>query len=297
MDLGFSFIKVELFPLKFLSPSASGVVLSGPAAASTSPGQVPKVQKLPLPFRRALQKNPDTFSLLKWNSAISEFSGREAEMAELRRWATEGPPLSVRFITGEGGVGKTRLADEFADDMIREGWVAGFPDLRTLSAYEAGNPGTLLLIDYPEEYIATIRGMFESLRLLGDAGRLRVLLLSRRGAEAWRERWRRSGRRWRSVAVWRGRTRRASRPTWDQAWAIWGCVSVSPAMFPPPARRWRRAYACSLPMPRAIREAPRRSGLPAFNNSSPPSRKRKPTTPNATVCAQVWADWAAGVSL
>ena len=55
-----------------------------------------------------------------------ELVGREAELAGLRCWLKSEPPVSVRVLTGEAGLGKTRLALELAEEAAECGWRAGF---------------------------------------------------------------------------------------------------------------------------------------------------------------------------
>lgn len=72
-------------------------------------------------------------------------------MCVLEAWALSEPEISIKFITGEGGAGKSRLVAEFADSLSRRKWAAGFVDLRKPKAYPLGKKGTLFVIDYPEE--------------------------------------------------------------------------------------------------------------------------------------------------
>ncbi|MCZ6683362.1 MAG: hypothetical protein O7B26_09260, partial [Planctomycetota bacterium] len=131
---------------------------------------------------RELQTNSDVFSLLQWRTAISEFAGREAEMTALKVWANSDLPISAKFVTGEGGVGKTRLAAELAMELREDDWAAGFPDLRHDNAYLAAKAGTLLIVDYPEELPGGLEALFTGLARVeeSDATWLRVLFLSRR---------------------------------------------------------------------------------------------------------------------
>ena len=184
----FTFIKIDVLPRSY-GPSFSGIVLTG-AEASPEPyrqGQATPTD-LPVPWRE-LQANPDVFSLLQWRTAISEFAGRDAEMAALKEWAYSDLPISAKFVTGEGGVGKTRLAAELAMELREDGWAAGFPDLRHDSAYFAARSGTLLIVDYPEELPGGLNALFTGLARLEQSGasRLRVLFLSRREPDVWRQ--------------------------------------------------------------------------------------------------------------
>ncbi len=184
----FNFINIELLPVSY-GPAVSGIVVTG-AKASAEPdrqGQATPTD-LPVPWRE-LQANPDVFSLLQWRTAISEFAGRDAEMAALKAWAYSDLPISAKFMTGEGGVGKTRLAAELAMELRKDDWAAGFPDLRHDNAYFAAKSGTLLIVDYPEELPGGLDSLFTGLARVEESGssRLRVLFLSRREADVWRQ--------------------------------------------------------------------------------------------------------------
>jgi len=187
----FNFIKidkVELLPIK-VDFDVAGLVSTGKGTSGDpSSGGSAAPSELPVPWRE-LQPNADVFSLLQWRTAISQFAGRESEMETLKQWANSGPSISAKFIVGEGGAGKTRLAGELAMELRAEGWAAGFPNLRDPNVYLAARAGTLLIVDYPEEHPGGLKSLFTGLaRLEQDkCSRMRVLFLSRREADAWRQ--------------------------------------------------------------------------------------------------------------
>ncbi|MFP3942051.1 MAG: tetratricopeptide repeat protein [Thermoanaerobaculia bacterium] len=132
----------------------------------------------------------DPLAWLHWKARLAPtLVGREREMDSLRRWAREGRGVRGRVVSGEGGMGKTRLAAELARELREEGWQAGFADLRGSAdggaAYRMGGPGTLVLLDYPEEHREATRELLRDLASLEGGERLRVLLLSRRGDDLW----------------------------------------------------------------------------------------------------------------
>src|SRR5215469_9659527 len=53
-------------------------------------------------------------ALLRADLGTVPFTGRAAELGELRAWRTSEPARAVRVLYGEAGVGKTRLALEMA---------------------------------------------------------------------------------------------------------------------------------------------------------------------------------------
>ena len=123
--------------------------------------------------------------LLEWQTRCSRFGGRDEEMKSLRAWAESKPKVSIKFICGPGGVGKSRLAGEFADSLDTEGWNAGFIKLGHSAAYTPGKVGTLIVIDYPEERQDLLLGLLGSLASAGLKDRLRLLLLTRSTVQEW----------------------------------------------------------------------------------------------------------------
>ena len=125
---------------------------------------------------------------LNWRTRLSDFVGRNDVKTEVIDWAKqEGAGVLARFVTGEGGVGKTRLAAEIADELRKEGWAAGFVNLRSPGAYFANKSGTLILIDYPEELREGVRALLENLSRVETKHRIRLLFLSRRGWDIWEQ--------------------------------------------------------------------------------------------------------------
>ena len=82
--------------------------------------------------------------------------GRQQEMTELQTWLGSGRPIAVRVLTGRAGAGKTRLSLELCEQMLAEGWAAGFleseelrrfQDKQNLADWGWGRP-TLIVLDY-----------------------------------------------------------------------------------------------------------------------------------------------------
>jgi len=134
-----------------------------------------------------LPENPSIFSLLSWHTRTSKFKGRDDELAKLLLWAKDGQKISIKFVTGPGGVGKSRLAAEFATILQRENWAAGFVDLRKPQTFRGHPEGTLLIVDYPEEYRSAVKELFQDLAGLHSVERLRVLFLTRQQIGNWED--------------------------------------------------------------------------------------------------------------
>jgi len=132
-----------------------------------------------------LQENPDIFSLLRWNTRVSDFIGRDGEMAELDQWAKSDRNVSIKFVTGPGGVGKTRLAAEFGTVLQKEKWAAGFVDLRSDKPLMGHLEGTLLIIDYPEDDPTAVKRLLQDMAKITITGKLRALFLTRQKISDW----------------------------------------------------------------------------------------------------------------
>ena len=126
---------------------------------------------------------------LSWRTRLSDLVGRESEKDEILLWAKEGDGVRARFVTGEGGVGKTRLAAEVAQALRDEpdGWAAGFAHQSQAGAWFTKPGGTLIILDYPEENRASVERIVEDLATFDVADRIRILFLSRRGLDYWKD--------------------------------------------------------------------------------------------------------------
>lgn len=125
---------------------------------------------------------------------IIEFLGRKEELHELVAWCDGGRAdgrrsLRVRLVTGPGGVGKTRLAEELQDRMRDRGW-----QCRNLRAgvepwaMEAirrghGKAPILFVVDYAENRHDQLATLLEHAN--DDDGTVRILLLARQNGEWW----------------------------------------------------------------------------------------------------------------
>ncbi|MFE5191923.1 tetratricopeptide repeat protein [Streptomyces sp. NPDC056628] len=123
-----------------------------------------------------------------------DFTGRAQELASLHRWRDNGPRLSVRWLHGAGGQGKTRLAAQFAQITATGGWKVvvathgpgsvlpppGSQDLRLRYAR-----GLLLVIDYADQWpLAHLTWLFSNALLHRTGTATRILLIAR-STDAW----------------------------------------------------------------------------------------------------------------
>jgi tetratricopeptide (TPR) repeat protein len=161
------------------SVTAFAYVGSPDQAASATP------TKLVVPWHDLPPKDPNVFQLLSWHTAVSRFAGRDVQMAQLDEWADAQQAVSVKFITSDGGMGKSRLAAEFATGLQSKDWAAGFVNLRKPAAFALNKQGSLLIIDYPEENRKAVAELIADLATFGTEVRLRVLFLTRQPVDAW----------------------------------------------------------------------------------------------------------------
>ncbi|MBE1875505.1 tetratricopeptide repeat protein [Myceligenerans pegani] len=128
------------------------------------------------------------------DTQVVTFLGREREIQDLVDWCTEGGvrgrrSLRVRLVTGPGGVGKTRLAQELQSVMRHRGWECR--NLRTGVETEAmavlrrghGDAPVLFVVDYAENWHDGLATLLE--RANDDSGTVRILLLARQSGQWW----------------------------------------------------------------------------------------------------------------
>lgn len=132
--------------------------------------------------------------MLNSRCQVVPFTGREAELADLRAWRGQGPRFAVRWMHAPGGQGKTRLAARFADETQDGGWrvvaatngsgsVQPPPGSQDLTL--DGHGGVLLVVDYADRWPLThLTWLFSNALLHHPGVRTRVLLLART-ADAW----------------------------------------------------------------------------------------------------------------
>ncbi len=125
--------------------------------------------------------------LLRPDQHVVDFTGRDVEQTILNAWCASPEGGSVRVIAGPGGSGKTRLAFRAAAvfEAARGQWqlVPAGREARALAAARARTPGPVLLVVDDAETRAELAPLLAA--VLGDPGRVRVLLLARALGEWW----------------------------------------------------------------------------------------------------------------
>ena len=124
-------------------------------------------------------------TLLDAKYRIVPLMNREADLAEWVRWAQHGPSWA-RVMTGDGGMGKTRLMIELCHRLKPLGWRAGF--LRNQAhlldqprlARQIATPGRrLIVVDYAELRQDELEALCRMVLECGALDRLRLVLLAR----------------------------------------------------------------------------------------------------------------------
>ena len=143
--------------------------------------------------RRAPVGSPG--ALLRADVAAVPFDldGRRDELAALEEWRDAPHVHGVHLVTGEGGQGKSRLANEFIARSRDAGWISGYADLRAGASAEAAYAAlpasalpVLVVVDYAESVPAIgAGGLIERLLAEDARTRIRVLLLAREAGSWW----------------------------------------------------------------------------------------------------------------
>ena len=132
--------------------------------------------------------------MLNARFAVVNFTGRQDELARLRRWRKAGPRLAVQWLHAPGGTGKTRLAAQFASESATAGWkvvtaIRGpgsiLPDIPSQDVQPGDAAGLLFIVDYADQWPLTHLATLLSNPLFAQSGmRTRILLLAR-SADSW----------------------------------------------------------------------------------------------------------------
>ncbi len=142
----------------------------------------------PIPWVE-LHGGMEASDFLNWRTRLSPLVGRDKEKADLLEWANDGGGVQVRFLSGAGGAGKSRLACEVADTLQRDGWQAGeAADNAAELLPKANHKRLFLIVDYPEDDPEAAKALLLALVALpAEAGPVRALFVSRYSRERWEE--------------------------------------------------------------------------------------------------------------
>ncbi|SPL98894.1 Tetratricopeptide repeat family [[Actinomadura] parvosata subsp. kistnae] len=132
---------------------------------------------------------PESWSaadLLLARHQVVEFAGREAELHRLMEWclAPGRSKVSVMLMTGDGAVGKTRLARELCKRVAARGWLCGMlcPLAEDLSSLIEVDEDRLIVVDDADVQVGQLDVL---LRRRSGHGRLRLLAIARHADQWW----------------------------------------------------------------------------------------------------------------
>ena len=144
-------------------------------------------QQEPEPDPARLREVASRMLNARWR--VVGFTGRTADLQQLREWRDSGPRLSARWLHGDGGQGKSRLAAELAAESASAGWKVLTATLGHDTIHRPGPPvdlrvsgstGVLLIVDYANEWRSAELSWLLSNRVLHQVGLpARVLLIAR----------------------------------------------------------------------------------------------------------------------
>ncbi|MER7945411.1 tetratricopeptide repeat protein [Streptomyces sp. NPDC094458] len=142
----------------------------------------------PTPWLRELPSR-----MLNARNAVVGFHGRHDERRSLHAWLAEDARLSMRWLHGVGGQGKTRLADQLALEAGARGWktvvATHGPGAVVRSASHDlrsdNHAGLLIIVDYADHWpLSHLNWLFSNSLLRQPGLPIRVLLLARTD-DAW----------------------------------------------------------------------------------------------------------------
>ena len=153
-----------------------------------------------IPLWRPGERYRSPAALLRPEARIVGLFGRDTVIKQLTDWCADTRHLvDIALITGPGGQGKTRLAQELVRDHEKYGWVTGFLrsdpadaghsvyDLSPIADTASHVPGILLVADYAETRRGQLSRLLTLLAEAADLARVRLLLLARSPGEWWNE--------------------------------------------------------------------------------------------------------------
>lgn len=127
--------------------------------------------------------------LLSAENAVVPFdSARQPDLDGLITWLDDTThPIAIRLITGEGGVGKTRLAQELCQQKRPDAhlWLAVDDNNTSWLKEKLPQQPTLIVIDYAETRQTQLINLIAELKKAHNAQAVRILLIARDAGEWW----------------------------------------------------------------------------------------------------------------
>jgi tetratricopeptide repeat protein len=139
-------------------------------------------------------KNSPPSRLLRPYNAFIPLTGRDDETEQLKSWRDAENPFIWKIMIGEGGIGKTRLAQEFSKGCGETHWVSGFLDHDSLENLVHHDnflnwmplTNTMIIVDYAATKLESLKKLVhQCAQVTGSEDgqeepiKLRLLLLER----------------------------------------------------------------------------------------------------------------------
>ena len=134
---------------------------------------------------RHKRQETDTRDQFKYESLYTNFTGREYELEHFRVFLEDNRPFCWYMLKGEGGAGKSRLANEICLKGEDIGWICGFSALNcnTHFVWETFDPKAsfLIVFDYVKARTSEVKSALEKLSAIRGQlkCKVRVLLIDR----------------------------------------------------------------------------------------------------------------------
>ncbi|MFI6511924.1 hypothetical protein ACIBCT_30355 [Streptosporangium sp. NPDC050855] len=163
-------------------PYSGGLLLAVDEGQTVKSKTARTAPSLLAPLYQPLPPEAPEAWLLQPRFGVVPYLAREGLLEDLQAWCAEDRMFSIGVISGEGGSGKSRLAAELGTRMQERGWDCGqAPNTEALSEFTPRS-ATLLVVDYPEQWLAVLGRVLERLAGRVAGPHVRVLLLARQGA-------------------------------------------------------------------------------------------------------------------
>jgi len=139
--------------------------------------QKPKFQLLLPPVRKLTLGQNLTWDLLRYDTELTKFYGREKENVFLNSFLHDDAPLKWTIIYGRGGMGKSRLALQLC--RKNKDWHSGFlnknfTNIRNDINSSSFDVNNLIIIDYAANRIEQVQELLETFDQRQKEGRIKI---------------------------------------------------------------------------------------------------------------------------
>jgi glycosyltransferase involved in cell wall biosynthesis len=151
-------------------------------------GATPKPSQLNPTQNKSTQPLTPAQLLSAENAVVPFDAARQADLDKLIAWLDdETHTIAIRLITGDGGVGKTRLAKELCQQTRPNAhlWLAVEDNNTSWLKEKLPQQPTLIVIDYAETRQTQLLHLINELKKIPNSQAVRILLIARDAGEWW----------------------------------------------------------------------------------------------------------------